>query len=139
MEGYVNIGSIEDFPVESIQEITVDGDARAVYHLSPDVDGVNAECPIYVTQLHCWHRHPDNQTNPDRWCELTGTGVVDGRKVRCDTRYKPACAHRSQFDIITGERLRGPAPANKPLVVYETKCIGGDIWVAIEPADSGGQ
>lgn len=139
MEDFVKIGSIEDFPVETIHKIAVDGDARALYHLSPDVDGVNAECPIYVTQLHCWHRHPDNQANPNRWCELTGTGVVDGRTVRCDTRYKPACAHRSQFDIITGERLRGPAPANKPLVVYETKCIGDDIWVAIEPADSSGQ
>ncbi len=138
MSDFEKVGDVGDFPVGTIHKVSVNNVDRVLYSVDPATDGVDADCPFYVSQLHCWHRHPDNQTNPDRWCELSGTGVLEGKVVNCDIRYKPTCAHKSEFDVVTGERLRGPAPTNKPLIVYETKCENGEVLVSVEPMDTNG-
>ena len=133
MEGFEKVGEISDFAVGSVNEIEVGGQKRVLYHVEPGTDGANPECPFYTTQLYCWHRHPETRPNGPH-CELSGTGVLDGSNVICDIRHKPGCAHGSQWNVLTGAWLEGPAD-EIPLVTYETRCEQGNVWVAIDSND----
>jgi nitrite reductase/ring-hydroxylating ferredoxin subunit len=125
---FVSVGSVQQFPVNTVHKITVEGDERVLYHADPTATGVNPERPFYVSQLHCWHRHPE--THPIH-CELSGTGVLSGREVACATAYKPGCAHGSRYDITSGQVLQGPA--NRDLVMYATKRAGDELFVSRAP------
>jgi len=118
--GFARVGSKSDFPVNVVSRIVVNGDARALSHCDPTPGGGDPSCPFYATQLHCTHV---------TLCELTQTGVLAGTVLTCLTKYLPGCAHGSKFDVVTGEVKNGPAISS--LVVYETRCLNDEIWVAI--------
>lgn len=120
LEDFVRVGTTQDFQAATVYRIIVDQAARALFHVDPTTDGSDPTCPFYATQPTCTHVS---------MCEITESGILNGKVVTCQTSYKPGCAHGSQFNVITGERLRGPAPANKALVRYDTKCVKDDVWV----------
>lgn len=128
-ENFVSIGSVGQFPVNTVHKIMIESDARVLYHADPTTAGVNPECPFYVSQIYCWHRHPE--THPTIHCELSGTGVLSGKVVTCDTAYKPGCAHGSKYDITSGQVLQGPA--SRDLVMYATKREGDELFVSRTP------
>lgn len=128
-EGFVLAGNADLFPLMSVTKITVQAEERVLYHADPMAAGIDTACPFYVSQLYCWHRHPE--THPTIHCEMSGTGVLAGKQVTCQTPYKAGCAHGSKYDITTGQRLQGPA--NRDLIVYATKLIEGQIWVSVTP------
>ena len=52
-------------------------------------------------------------------CPLSG-GELEGSRVVC-------YCHSSEFDVLTGAVLRGPAA--EPLPVYETRVVDGELQV----------
>ncbi|WP_089934448.1 ferritin-like domain-containing protein [Candidatus Entotheonella palauensis] len=125
---FVEVGSVSDFAVGSVNKVNVNGEDRVLYHVDPATSGIDPENPFHASQLYCWHRHPETGSIH---CELSGTGLLSGNIVICDEPYKPGCAHGSEYDVVSGEVLRGPASRN--LIVYETKVSNGKVWVAVNP------
>ncbi len=124
-KGFTRVGAVGDFPV-GLHEISVSGEKRVLYHVSADVDGVDPACPFYASQPNCLHRP----------CDLSDVGELAGGVVTCTPGRVPGCGHGSDWDVVDGgKRLNnGPAP-EQALVMFETRCLDGDVCVARDAAE----
>ena len=100
MAEYMNVGKVSDFPDGAIKPFTLDGEDIAI---------VNSEGRFYAFSNECTHVGAS-----------LAEGYVAGAQVVCGR-------HGSVFDMITGNRVEGPA--DDALSVYDVKVEGDDVLV----------
>jgi nitrite reductase/ring-hydroxylating ferredoxin subunit len=99
--GWVPVASVEDVP---------EGGARAVYAGGEQIALFNIGGVIYAVANRCSHANGQ-----------LAEGTREATTVRCPL-------HGSQFDLISGEPLCGPA--SRPLARFEVRTDDGQIYVA---------
>jgi nitrite reductase/ring-hydroxylating ferredoxin subunit len=96
--GYVKVGQVDDFPLGSLKQATVNGE---------DVVVGNVAGKLYATANKCTHRGgPLNE------------GELEGNVVTCPW-------HGGQFDIVNG-KVVGPPPM-KDLASFDVKIEGTNV------------
>jgi|SRR6266853_3534529 nitrite reductase/ring-hydroxylating ferredoxin subunit len=96
----VRVGEAKDF---------VPGQMRAVHVAGTTVDIANANGQLYAIDDTCTHMG----------CSLA-TGTLDGTVVTCR-------CHGSQFDVTSGDVIRGPA--EEPVRSRQVEVQAGDLLV----------
>lgn len=98
--GFKKVAEVKDVPTGHQFETSYDGESIIL---------TNADGEIYAYNWQC----PHNQM-------LINGALLDGTVITCPW-------HGSQFDLRTGENVRGPA--TEPLKTYKVQVHGADILV----------
>ena len=100
-----------DFIEAATLEQVPDGSMRGVKVEGKDILIVNFQGKYYAIGKKCTHLRGD-----------LSKGKLDGKIVTCPW-------HGSQFDVTTGNAIKGPAKKNVP--VYEVKVEGSSIKISM--------
>ena len=98
----VEVASLDEVPVGDMKRVTAAG-VRAVL--------LNVDGTIYAVQLDCPHEE-----------STLDLGDLDGSTLMC-------AAHGSEFDVVTGKVLEGPADTD--LSVYEVEIRDSAVFMVI--------
>jgi Rieske Fe-S protein len=127
-DGFVSVGKITDYqpnaaPIDVtaiVQRTSPGAVARMLTKFSDAVDGTPVFASVTST---CTHRGCPILTGDGVW------GTTDKPIYDPPTRVITCPCHNSQFNVGTGQVVRGPAKL--PLLSFATQVKNGEIYVAI--------